>query len=55
MPKGVRWVRSDAFDREVTGGTYAGTFSLDPGTDTVYFDTTNPSVAASTGRDRVLR
>ncbi|TJZ49462.1 hypothetical protein FCH28_24440 [Streptomyces piniterrae] len=49
MPKGARWVRSDAFDREVTGGRYSGTFYLDPGTDAVYFDTTNPSVAASTG------
>ncbi|MFC1431617.1 hypothetical protein ACEZDB_13280 [Streptacidiphilus sp. N1-3] len=49
MPKGARWVRSDSFDREVTGGTYSGTFYLDPGTDTVYFDTTNPSPAASSG------
>ncbi|WP_031079307.1 hypothetical protein [Streptomyces sp. NRRL WC-3742] len=49
MPKGARWVRSDSFDREMTGGTYSGAFYLGPGTDTVYFDTTNPSVAASSG------
>jgi hypothetical protein len=49
MPKGARWVRSDSFDSEMTGGTYSGAFYLDPGTDTVYFDTTNPSVSVSSG------
>jgi hypothetical protein len=49
MPKGARWLRSDSFDREMTGGTYPGRFYLDPGTDTVYFDTINPSVSASSG------
>ncbi|GGN90635.1 hypothetical protein GCM10011579_086730 [Streptomyces albiflavescens] len=49
MPTGARWVRSNALDREMTGGTYFGTFYLDPGTDTVYFDTTNPNVSASSG------
>jgi hypothetical protein len=46
LPKSAQWVRSDAFDSEVTGESYAGTFYLDPGTDTVYFDTTNPRVPA---------
>ncbi|NEC91887.1 hypothetical protein [Streptomyces sp. SID12501] len=46
VPEGARWVRSDAFDRGMTAGTYTGGFYLDPGTDTVYFDTTNPSVPA---------
>lgn len=46
MPQGARWLRSESFDLEVTGGTYAGAFHLDPGTDRVYFDTVNPSVAA---------
>jgi hypothetical protein len=49
MPKGATWVRSDSFDREMTGGTYSGAFYLDPSTDAVYFDTTDPSVAASSG------
>ncbi|GGJ63137.1 hypothetical protein [Streptomyces brasiliensis] len=47
MPKSAKWVRSESFDREVTGGTYDGAFYFDPGTDRVYFDTTNPSTAAS--------
>jgi hypothetical protein len=47
VPKDARWVRSDSFDHDMTAGTYTGAFYLDPGTDTVYFDTTNPSVPAS--------
>lgn len=49
VPKDARWVRSDSFDHDMTAGTYTGAFYLDPGTDTVYFDTTNPSVPASPG------
>lgn len=49
MPSGARWVRSKVFDREMTGGMYSGTFSFDPGTDTVYFDTTNPKASAGSG------
>ncbi|MFE1771069.1 hypothetical protein [Streptomyces sp. NPDC059008] len=49
VPKGARWVRSDSFDRDMTGGTYSGAFYLDPGTDTVYFDTINPGISASSG------
>ncbi|MDV9169489.1 hypothetical protein R6V09_04975 [Streptomyces sp. W16] len=47
VPKGATWVRSDSFDRDMTGGTYSGAFYLDPGTDTVYFDTVNPGISAS--------
>lgn len=49
VPKGARWVRSDSFDRGMTGGRYSGAFYLDPGTDTVYFDTINPGISASSG------
>jgi hypothetical protein len=49
VPKDAKWVRSDSFDRDMTGGTYSGTFYLDPGTDTVYFDTVNPSISTSSG------
>ncbi|KAB1149863.1 hypothetical protein F7R91_03205 [Streptomyces luteolifulvus] len=43
LPKNAKWVHSPAFDDELTGGTYPGTFHLDPDTDRVYFDTTNPT------------
>lgn len=49
MPKSARWVRSESFDRQVTGETYSGAFYLDPGADWVYFDTTNPSAVSSSG------
>lgn len=49
MPKRARWVRSESFDRQMTGETYSGVFYFDPGADWVYFDTTNPSVAPSSG------
>lgn len=49
MPKGAKWVRSDSFDSEMTGETYSGMFYLDPDTDTVYFDTLNPRITASSG------
>lgn len=49
MPKGAAWVRSEAFNQEVTGGRYTGEFYVDAGADRVYFDTVDPSVAASTG------
>ncbi|MBV7700481.1 hypothetical protein [Streptomyces sp. TRM70350] len=49
MPKSARWVRSESFDSEMTNGTYSGTFHFDPGTDTVYFDTINPSPAEGSG------
>jgi hypothetical protein len=49
VPKDARWVRSDSFDRDMTGGTYSGTFYLDPGTDTVYFDTINPGISTRSG------
>ncbi|MFE5301355.1 hypothetical protein [Streptomyces sp. NPDC056632] len=49
LPKGAHWVRSESFDREVTGGAYAGTFFLDESEDLVYFDTTNPLPAPSSG------
>lgn len=49
MPKGAEWARSEAFDQEVTGGRYTGEFYVDAGADRVYFDTVDPSVAASTG------
>ncbi|MFI5473570.1 hypothetical protein ACIA6D_25425 [Streptomyces cacaoi] len=49
VPKDARWVRSDSFDRDMTAGTYTGAFYLDPATDTVYFDTANPSVPAGSG------
>lgn len=49
MPKGARWVRSESFDRAVTGGTYSGAFYVDPGTNWVCFDTTNPSAVSSSG------
>lgn len=49
LPKGAAWVRSEAFDQEVTGGRYTGEFYVDADADRVYFDTVDPSVAASTG------
>ncbi|ELP62144.1 hypothetical protein STRTUCAR8_00206 [Streptomyces turgidiscabies Car8] len=49
MPKRARWVRSESFDRQVTGETYSGVFYFDPGAHWVYFDTINPSVASSSG------
>ncbi|MFF0291462.1 hypothetical protein [Streptomyces sp. NPDC005262] len=49
MPKKARWVRSESFDRQVTGETYSGMFYFDPGADWVYFDTVNPSVASGAG------
>ncbi|MFE9446666.1 hypothetical protein ACFYO2_49245 [Streptomyces sp. NPDC006602] len=49
VPKGARWVRSDSFDHDMTAGMYTGRFYLDPGTDRVYFDTTNPGAPASSG------
>ncbi|MFG3118912.1 hypothetical protein ACGF4C_31675 [Streptomyces sp. NPDC048197] len=49
MPRSGRWVRSESFDRQVTGGTYAGAFYFDPGANWVYFDTTNPRAVASSG------
>ncbi|GHH86739.1 hypothetical protein GCM10017771_25030 [Streptomyces capitiformicae] len=48
-PKSARWVRSESFDREVTGGTYSGAFYFDPSGDWVYFDTINPEVVSSSG------
>ncbi|WP_432029624.1 hypothetical protein [Streptomyces sp. 1222.5] len=47
MPEKARWVRSESFDRHMTGERYSGTFFLDPGADWVYFDTTNPSALSS--------
>lgn len=49
LPKGAAWVRSEAFNQEVTGGRYTGEFYVDVGADRVYFDTVDPSVPASTG------
>ncbi|WP_328752677.1 hypothetical protein OHT57_44545 [Streptomyces sp. NBC_00285] len=49
MPKGARWVRSESFDRAVTGGRYSGAFYVDPDTDWACFDTTNPSAVPSSG------
>ncbi len=52
LPEGAAWVRSEAFNQEVTGGRYTGEFSVDVRTDRVYFDTVDPSapsVPASTG------
>ncbi|MGW5931313.1 hypothetical protein ACWF2L_34520 [Streptomyces anulatus] len=49
LPEGAAWVRSEAFNQEVTGGRYTGEFYVDAGADRVYFDTVDPSVAASTG------
>ncbi|MFF2229184.1 hypothetical protein [Streptomyces anulatus] len=49
MPEGAAWLRSEAFNQEVTGGRYTGAFYVDAGADRVYFDTVDPSVAASTG------
>ncbi|MGW2748728.1 hypothetical protein [Streptomyces sp. NPDC001450] len=50
VPTDARWVRSDSFDHDMTAGMYTGAFYLDPDTDTVYFDTANPSVPAGSGR-----
>ncbi|MFF0015867.1 hypothetical protein [Streptomyces sp. NPDC005374] len=50
MPKSARWVRSESFDRAVTGGTYSGAFYVDPDANWVCFDTTNPSTAASSSQ-----
>ncbi|MFI7088802.1 hypothetical protein ACIBUR_35055 [Streptomyces anulatus] len=44
LPKGAAWVRSEAFNQEVTGGRYIGEFYIDVRTDRVYFDTVDPSV-----------
>lgn len=44
LPKDAAWVRSEAFNQEVTGGRYIGQFSIDVRTDRVYFDTVDPSV-----------
>lgn len=49
LPKGASWVRSEAFDQEVTGGRYPGEFHIDAGADRVYFDTVDPSVPSGTG------
>ncbi len=49
MPKSARWVRSESFDRRMTGGRYSGAFYFDPGADRVYFDTTNPRAVSSSG------
>ncbi|WP_166028116.1 hypothetical protein [Streptomyces chilikensis] len=49
VPKDARWVRSESFDLDMTGGTYSGAFYLDPGMDRVYFDTINPDISASSG------
>lgn len=49
IPKGARWVRSESFDSAMASDADHGTFSFDPGTDTVYFDTINPSPASSSG------
>lgn len=49
LPKGAAWVRSEAFNQEVTGGRYTGQFHIDVRTDRVYFDTVDPGVPASTG------
>jgi hypothetical protein len=49
MPKSARWVRSESFDEEVTGGAYPGAFYLRIDADQVYFDTTNPSTPAGLG------
>ncbi|WP_097922761.1 hypothetical protein [Streptomyces sp. wa1063] len=49
LPKGAAWVRSEAFNQEVTGGRYTGEFYVNVGADRVYFDTVDPSVPASTG------
>lgn len=60
VPGGARWVRSDPFDREVTGGTYSGTFYLDPAT-SIQARTRSTSTRpirvspSAPGRDRVLR
>ncbi|MGP4012285.1 hypothetical protein [Streptomyces sp. 4N124] len=49
MPQSARWVRSESFDREMTSDADYGAFYFDPGTDSVYFDTINPSPASSAG------
>ncbi|MGN9792423.1 hypothetical protein ACTMTU_15180 [Streptomyces sp. OZ13] len=41
VPKDARWQHSDAFDDEMTGGTYSGRFLLSPATGTVCFDVLN--------------
>ncbi|GAB3685706.1 hypothetical protein GCM10027589_54620 [Actinocorallia lasiicapitis] len=43
-PEHARWFRSTSFDSSLTRDLYPGTFSLDPATDTVYFETMNPLV-----------
>jgi hypothetical protein len=45
LPDGAKWVRSEAFDGEVTGEAYFGEFYLDPVSDSVYFDATDPTPA----------
>lgn len=42
---GGGWLRGEAFDRRVTGGTYTGAFYLHPATGRVCFDTVNPEAA----------
>ncbi|GAA2090885.1 hypothetical protein [Actinomadura alba] len=49
MPPGATWVRSEAFDSEITRDAYDGAFYLDPDSDHVYFDTTNPTPAPGGG------
>ncbi|MFI1380150.1 hypothetical protein [Embleya sp. NPDC020886] len=48
VPKDARWVGSKSFDSEMTREVYPGAFHLDPGTDTVYFDTIDPSIGDGT-------
>lgn len=46
-PPDATWVRSRTFDDGITGGRYQGGFHLDRTSDSVYFDTMNPTVARS--------
>jgi hypothetical protein len=45
LPDGATWVRSETFNREVTGEAYSGEFYLDPVSNSVYFDAINPARA----------
>ncbi|MBC6461918.1 hypothetical protein [Actinomadura sp. HBU206391] len=49
MPPGAGWVGSAAFDSEITRDAYYGAFHLDPESDHVYFDTTDPVPAPGGG------
>jgi hypothetical protein len=43
LPSEARWVGSTRFDISVTGDEYQGRFYFDQASDTVYFDTVNPT------------